>query len=829
MSSVTIQLLHALAVLVLAVIDSASCQTTAPYITYGGDAEIVVRNNTGVELSEVGGLDGLRCHTDLNASCCDGTPNSGRWVALGQRDGSYQQRLGEGMVVLHSITSSGIGNYRCEIDTAASVASGGPREVVYVGIILGPNNIRPGVTVAVFSVSLTLRVHMTEPPVYSLICRGRHWPATSVTWKRGSEVIEGGVTTSITRTEYLNELNVTEEAVYSCEASSRTTFIPLSDVRTLNVTKPLAPVNLTVTQDGLLSVLVSWTPTGRPSHYTIYYQEEGGDLRSEIAGANDTSVVLPSQALTIGETYSVFILAETALSSDKVGPINITINHIEVDVRSTASVVGVYLGEVVRITCQATLTGTLAGPPTFSWRTPAPIPAPTVSSSAENVFVSEFIIDFFNSSYEGTYICEASAEGFPVTVENSAIFRLTTNRRLFVVPLGVQVNSVRPLQFTLTCASFGGLPTNVVWARESTVMEGGVTTLKEDFSGYRHTLNATQAGVYTCTISNDTPDSATETINAALPQPPSDLAVVQTGVDSVRVSWTPSDGAAFYTIFYGQGGLEPPTTLDVGAGTSVSIGISPESSILGIPFTFTIVARAVLPSVEAAPVNFTLGAVTVDIHSVPDRVIENDGQGYTLFCDATIYGGLSGTLMFTWTGPGDLPDQVMSSNTRSELRFQSLRLSQAGEYRCTAALVDSPFLSTSAFSVEAPVIFEEPTVSVRPSRLGPYYAGTALSLTCDVELDPAIDIPFVENIEWFIGGVMFEPPMTMDRVTITERSIEFFPVDILDNATYRCDVQLQNELNFRRGQEFDLTVEGKVEKLVCVSSLHFFSYSSPTS
>jgi hypothetical protein len=428
MSSVTIQLLHALAVLVLAVIDSASCQTTAPYITYGGDAEIVVRNNTGVELSEVGGLDGLRCHTDLNASCCDGTPNSGRWVALGQRDGSYQQRLGEGMVVLHSITSSGIGNYRCEIDTAASVASGGPREVVYVGIILGPNNIRPGVTVAVFSVSLTLRVHMTEPPVYSLICRGRHWPATSVTWKRGSEVIEGGVTTSITRTEYLNELNVTEEAVYSCEASSRTTFIPLSDVRTLNVTKPLAPVNLTVTQDGLLSVLVSWTPTGRPSHYTIYYQEEGGDLRSEIAGANDTSVVLPSQALTIGETYSVFILAETALSSDKVGPINITINHIEVDVRSTASVVGVYLGEVVRITCQATLTGTLAGPPTFSWRTPAPIPAPTVSSSAENVFVSEFIIDFFNSSYEGTYICEASAEGFPVTVENSAIFRLTTNR-----------------------------------------------------------------------------------------------------------------------------------------------------------------------------------------------------------------------------------------------------------------------------------------------------------------------------------------------------------------------------------------------------------------
>jgi hypothetical protein len=107
----------------------------APYITYGGDAEVVIRNNSQVQLYDVRDtflMDGLRCHTDLNT-----TEHSGHWVAIGRNDDVFQETPGEGMVALHSLTASAGGNYRCEIDTAASRARDGPRDVVYVTIRQG--------------------------------------------------------------------------------------------------------------------------------------------------------------------------------------------------------------------------------------------------------------------------------------------------------------------------------------------------------------------------------------------------------------------------------------------------------------------------------------------------------------------------------------------------------------------------------------------------------------------------------------------------------------------------------------------------------------------
>ena len=108
---------------------------------------------------------------------------------------------------------------------------------------------------------------------------------------------------------------------------------------------------------------------------------------------------------------------------------------------------------------------------------------------------------------------------------------------------------------------------------------------------------------------------------------------------------------------------------------------------------------------------------------------------------------------------------------------------------------------------------------MRASREGPYYAGTGLNLTCDIELGPGIDVPVVERVQWVIGGVIFNPPLMIeDRVAITEELVEFFPVDVMDSAVFRCDVQFSTESFFRPSQEFELTVEGKTN--LCSWTLH---------
>ena len=139
-----IGLVLAVAAVILSSADYASCQSgpetyTAPYLTVAG---VMVRNNTRVEFgtAESNGTMAVRCNTDLVASCCgEGSSHGGRWVAVGQSEDVFQ-RTGEGWVELFDVSFTGE-NYRCEIDTAASTARGGPREILYVSV----SSTRPGI------------------------------------------------------------------------------------------------------------------------------------------------------------------------------------------------------------------------------------------------------------------------------------------------------------------------------------------------------------------------------------------------------------------------------------------------------------------------------------------------------------------------------------------------------------------------------------------------------------------------------------------------------------------------------------------------------------
>ena len=80
----------------------------------------------------------------------------------------------------------------------------------------------------------------------------------------------------------------------------------------------------------------------------------------------------------------------------------------------------------------------------------------------------------------------------------------------------VTVNSMDPLLVSLTCITYGGPATNVTWTRDSEEIEGGVTVLESGRSSrYRHTLNNTTEGVYTCTVWNNKPSVVTAEVNVA--------------------------------------------------------------------------------------------------------------------------------------------------------------------------------------------------------------------------------------------------------------------------------------------------------------------------
>ena len=71
-------------------------------------------------------------------------------------------------------------------------------------------------------------------------------------------------------------------------------------------------------------------------------------------------------------------------------------------------------------------------------------------------------------------------------------------------------------QFTLTCISTGGPATTVTWTRDYTTVTEGTEIVLDDpvTAQYTHTLTVTGrlGGLYTCTVSNNKPSSASATI-----------------------------------------------------------------------------------------------------------------------------------------------------------------------------------------------------------------------------------------------------------------------------------------------------------------------------
>ena len=177
-------------------------------------------------------------------------------------------------------------------------------------------------------------------PQFTLTCISTGGPATTVTWTRDSDNATEGTETVLddpVTAQYTHTLTVTGRlrGLYTCAVANDKPSNDSSQLNVqgnnmlLNVTSyiiklfspaPSPPSDVTVSQNGLDSVLVSWTPpSGEPAvtGYIIYYQQDGEQRLS--LSAESTATIAIITGLTAGATYSVTMTAtSTTLPSNEI-------------------------------------------------------------------------------------------------------------------------------------------------------------------------------------------------------------------------------------------------------------------------------------------------------------------------------------------------------------------------------------------------------------------------------------------------------------------------------------------------------------------------------
>ena len=88
-----------------------------------------------------------------------------------------------------------------------------------------------------------------------------------------------------------------------------------------------------------------------------------------------------------------------------------------------------------------------------------------------------------------------------------------------------------------------------------------------------------------------------------------------------------------------------------------------------------------------------------------------------------------------------------------------------------------------------------PTVSITPNRTGILYAGTPLTLTCSIQLNPAVDTPVIVTRMW--SGPGSQAVSNSSLVTVSnllegsailyKTTIQFVPLTTTDSGNYECE------------------------------------------
>ena len=151
------------------------------------------------------------------------------------------------------------------------------------------------------------------------------------------------------------------------------------------------------------------------------------------------------------------------------------------------------------------------------------------------------------------------------------------------------------------------------------------------------------------------------------------------------------------------------------------------------------------------------------------------GQSYSLTCTVTL-DGITGSPTIEWLGPNYNPVSNSSSVTMEKvlmvnnsaydrtLVFSGVLTSHGGQYTCQTVLDQVSAVASSELSVQSVytksvkfyVHFQfnlfptvpQPTVSITLNHTGVLYAGTPLTLTCSIQLNPAVDTTVMVTRMW---------------------------------------------------------------------------------
>ena len=317
------------------------CYIAVAYLSLNGD---IIPNHGYVNINDIGSNNGdaLICHTDRpgpNANAGSG----GDWYAPDGDRNVPGFRVNRAPMIIRLLSGSGTpaqGIYHCSIEVQGIQGL----QSVYVGLYHSGegmpqsscvytihNNITSGNVSLSGGVTFTLKTGLE----FILTCNSSGGPATTVTWTRGSETlndIEAAMTELVDAeaAQYTHTLTVTGrlEGLYTCTVGNKVSpessaellvqgntlqlkIVPYS-VCSFPHPAPSPPTGVSVSQNGLGSLLVSWTPPSgggaNVTGYTIYYQYNEA-LHSVTTEATPTSATITG--LIAGVTYSINVVANS--------------------------------------------------------------------------------------------------------------------------------------------------------------------------------------------------------------------------------------------------------------------------------------------------------------------------------------------------------------------------------------------------------------------------------------------------------------------------------------------------------------------------------------
>ena len=121
----------------------------------------------------------------------------------------------------------------------------------------------------------------------------------------------------------------------------------------------------------------------------------------------------------------------------------------------------------------------------------------------------------------------------------------------------------------------------------------------------------------------------------------------------------------------------------------------------------------------------------------------------------------------------------------------------------------------------------QPTVNITPNRTGVLYAGTPLTLTCSIQLNPAVNTTVMVNRMWSGPDsqlVSNSSSMTVSSLVqrsafLHETTIQFVPLSTSDGGNYKCEATVIPD---PQSQFVNMSTTGSGTHSVTVHGEHFF-------